>query len=100
MTALAADCYVAALEAQMAALARGRSYEKHVAITAHMESAEFQSAAAALEPRVRAGIAMGRPVLLREIAAALGVPPDIAVNWLVDRLGIPAEIALGSSADA
>ena len=52
-------------------------------INEYLRSLEFQQRAEVLEPRVRAELARGRPVLLPEIADALGVPPDIALCVLV-----------------
>ena len=87
-------CHVGIINAHMTACARRRGRQETADLIAHMSSPEFNVRAARLEPMVRAGIARGQPVPLKDIAAALALPPDLVVQWL-GRLGIDPVIAVG-----
>jgi hypothetical protein len=56
-------------------------------INQHLQSVEFARRAEILEPIVRADLAQGRPVSLREIGSQLGVPPDIAFACWLSQFG-------------
>ena len=87
-------CHVGIINAHMEACARRRSHQETVDLRTYMAAAEFEERAARLEPRVRAGITRGVPVPLKDIAAELELPPDLAVEWLA-KLGIDPIIAIG-----
>lgn len=80
-------CDLARLNTELVVMARRRGREEAEQINEYLRSLEFQQRAEALEPRVRAELAQGRPVLLPEIADVLGVPPDIALACWLSQFG-------------
>ena len=94
LSAVAEYCWVGIMNAHLVACAKRRSAEETMDLALWRASAEFAERAARLEPRVRAGITRGRPVPLKDIAAELRLPRDLAVEWL-GKLGIDPIIAIG-----
>ena len=80
---IAKICDLGQLNTELILMNRRRSSQDIEQINQHLQSAEFARRAEILEPIVRADLARGRPVSLREIGHELGVPPDIALaGWL------------------
>lgn len=96
---LAHYCDVGMFNAKLAVEAGRRGLVESTELAVYMESTKFGEVAARLEPRVRAGITLGQPVPLREIAAELELPVDLAVAWL-SRLGVPLDVAIGGRGTA
>lgn len=99
LTEVAHFCFVGMFNAELAVAAKHRSAEETAELTSYMATPEFGERAAKLEPRVRAGITLGQPVPLLEIAAALQLPADLVVAWLA-RLGVPLDVAIGGRGSA
>jgi hypothetical protein len=80
-------CDLGQLNTELIAMNLRRSSQGNKQINQHLQSAEFARRAEILEPRVRADLARGRPVSLREIGDELGVPPDIAFACWLSQFG-------------
>ena len=80
-------CDLARLNTELIVMARRRDRREAEQINEYLRSPEFHRRAEVLEPTVRAELAQGRPVLLPEIADALGVPPDIALACWLSQFG-------------
>lgn len=80
---IAKICDLGQLNTELIVMNRRRSSQETEQINEHLQSAEFARRAEILGPRVRADLARGRSVSLREIGYELGAPPDIAFAcWL------------------
>ena len=99
LTEVARFCFVGMFNAQLAAAAGRRSIADSAELALYMRTPEFGERAARLEPRVREGITRGQPVPLRDIAAELALPIDLAVAWL-DSLGVQLDVAIGGRGTA
>jgi hypothetical protein len=80
-------CDLSRLNTELVVMARGRGRREAEQINEYLRTPEFQRRAEALEPTVRAELAQGRPVLLPEIADALGIPADIAFACWLSQFG-------------
>jgi hypothetical protein len=80
-------CRLAALHAEMIAVARARSPAEIEEINARLRSEECQLRAQALTPKVR-DRPDGEKVKLKEVALALGLPRDIAFGSFLSTLGV------------
>jgi len=84
---IAKTCDLGQLTTELIVMNRRRSSQEIEQINEHLQSAEFARRAEILGPRVRADLARGRPVALREIGYELGVPPDIAFACWLSQFG-------------
>ena len=84
---IAKTCDLGQLTTELIVMNRRRSSQDIEQINQHLQSAEFARRAEILEPIVRADLARGRPVSLREIGYELGVPPDIAFACWLSQFG-------------
>jgi len=80
-------CDLGQLNTELIAMNLRRSSQDNKQINQHLQSAEFARRAEILEPRVRADLARGRPLSLREIGDVLGIPPDIAFACWLSQFG-------------
>ena len=80
-------CDLGQLNTELIVMYRRRSSQDFEQINQFLRSVEFARRAEKLEPRVRADLARGRPVSLREISYELGVPPDIAFACWLSQFG-------------
>jgi hypothetical protein len=80
-------CDLGQLNTELIVMNRRRSIQAIEQINQHVQSAEFARRAEILGPRVRADLARGRPVSLREVGYELGVPPDIAFACWLSQFG-------------
>jgi hypothetical protein len=74
---IAKICDLGQLNTKLIVMNPRRSSQETEQINEHLQSAEFARRAEILGPIVRADLARGRPISLREIGYELGVPPDI-----------------------
>ena len=84
---IAKICDLGQLNSELIVMNRRRSSQDIEQINQHLQSEEFARRAEILEPIVRADLARGRPVSLREIGRELGVPPDIAFACWLSQFG-------------
>jgi hypothetical protein len=96
---LAYLCHRAEVNAQLVAMARSRNQEQNLRIDAYMTSDEFHKRANALKSTIAADIASGNALDLAQIAAALGIPPDVCFDrWLRNLIGsarVPVKVPIG-----
>ena len=84
---IAKICDLGQLNTELIVMNRRRSSQEIEQINQHLQSAEFARRAEILEPIVRADLARGRPISLREIGYELGVPPDIVFAYWLSQFG-------------
>jgi hypothetical protein len=84
LTCLDAEVRAAITVARVVAAHRLRSPEEQAQIDAYMESDDFRQRAREVEAltKPRLTLRYARPLSYDEVAAALGVPMDMAVLWL------------------